>query len=247
VVLLHGLGADHTVWNAVIPRLAGPFRVLAPDLRGHGRSKAPEGSSYRFEELEADLLALLGEKQLPSAHLVGLSAGAMLALRTGLDAPAHVRSVTLVGGAAYVDGHTRAVAERWGETYAHDGPDALAIRLLKDLYYPDWIEAHMEVADRLREEVAEHDYGPTLRWAREAATFDERPRVAALGPPALIIQAMDDEVVDASHGRILRQSIPGSRIRIFAQTGHMAPVERPEETAEAIAAFVREVETSARA
>ena len=53
---------------------------------------------------------------------------------------------------------------------------------------------------------------------------------------------MDDEVVDASHGRILRQSIPGSKIRIFAQTGHMVPIERPEETAEAIEAFVREVD-----
>ena len=242
VVLLHGIGADHTVWNAVLPLLTPGFRVLAPDLRGHGRSAAPPGAAYRFENLEADVLALLEAKGLPVAHLVGLSAGAQLALRMGLDFPTRVRSVCLVGGSVYTDNHMRAVAERWAETYGRDGPDALAIRLLKDLYYPDWIEAHMEFADRVREEVPKHDFQAAVRWGREVASFDERPRIATLGPPALMIQGMDDGVVDASHGRILRQSIPGSKIRILAQTGHMVPIERPEETAEAIASFVREVE-----
>lgn len=242
VVLLHGVGADHTLWNAVIPRLSSEFRVLAPDLRGHGRSPAPGQGGYRFEELEADVLALLDRHAIAAAHMVGLSGGALLALRLGLDAPTRVRSVCMIAGSAYTDGHTRAVAERWAETYARDGPDAMAIRLLKDLYYPDWIETHMEIADRLREEVPHHDYRPAERWAKEIATFDARGSIAALQPPALVIQGMDDQVVDASHGRILRQSIPGSKIRIFPQTGHMVPVERPEETAEAIAHFVHEVE-----
>lgn len=245
IVLLHGLGADHTVWNAVIPHLVSRFRVLAPDLRGHGRSEVPDDSTYRFDDLVADVLALLDGRSIDSAHFVGLSAGAMLALKVGLDYPRRTRSVTLVSGAAYTDGHTRGIAERWAETLAESGTDALAVRLLKDLYYPDWIEAHMEVADRLRHEVARHDFGPTIRWAREAASFDERARVASLAPPALVVQAMDDGVIDASHGRILRQSIPGSRIRIFAQTGHMIPVERPAEIAEAIGQFVSEVEARA--
>jgi len=242
VVLLHGLGADHTVWNGMIPLLREKFRLLAPDLRGHGRSPSPPDGGYRLEGLEADVLALLDHRQVGTAHFVGLSAGAQLALRLGLDHPSRVRSVCLIGGSVYTDSHMRAVAERWAETYAREGGDALAIRLLKDLYYPDWIEAHMEFADRVREEVPRHDFRGAVSWGREVASFDERSRVATLRPPALMIQAMDDEVVDASHGRILRQSIPGSKIRILAETGHMVPIERPEETAEAIATFVREVE-----
>jgi len=246
IVLVHGLGGDHTIWNAVVPRLAPGFRVLAPDLRGHGRSTAPAGATYRLDDLEADLARVLTDRGLPSAHFVGQSAGAMLVLRLGLDAPEQVRSVTLVGGAAYMDAHTRSVAEGWAEAYAEGGADAFAVRMLKDLYYPDWIEAHMEIADRVREEVPRHDYGPALAWGRAIAAFDERARIATLRPPALMIQAMDDAVVDASHGRILRQSIPGSKIRILAQTGHMVPVERPTETAEAVGSFVREVEAARR-
>ncbi|HTT15974.1 MAG TPA: alpha/beta fold hydrolase [Thermoplasmata archaeon] len=244
VVLLHGVGADHSVWNGIVGPLSERFRVLAPDLRGHGRSAAPTDAGYALAALQGDLLGLLSSKGVAAAHLVGLSAGALLALRVGLDAPERVLSVTLISGAAYTDGHTRSVAERWAETYAQEGADALALRLLKDVYYPDWIEAHMDVADRLRAEVPRHDYRGAVRWAKEVATFDERGRIASLRPPALIVQAMDDEVVDASHGRILRQSIPGSRIRILAQTGHMVPVERPAETVEAIRSFVDEVEAA---
>ncbi len=242
VVLVHGLGGNHTVWNEVIPRLVGSFHVLAPDLRGHGRSPAPPGTPVGFAELAADLLHLLDARGIDAAHFVGLSVGAQLVLRLGLDAPARVRSVTLVGGSLYTDGQTRAVAERWAETFAHDGPDAFALRLLKDLYYPDWIEEHLEIADRLRAETPRQDYRAAVLWGQEAATFDERKRIATLVPPALIVQAMDDQVVDAAHGRILRQSIPRSQIRILPSTGHMVPVERPDETAEAIAAFVRSVE-----
>jgi pimeloyl-ACP methyl ester carboxylesterase len=244
VVLLHGVGGNHTVWNDVIPTLAREFLVLAPDLRGHGRTRAPPGSQFTFTELMGDLVRLLDDQGVPSAHLVGLSGGALLALRTTLDRPARTRSLTMVSGAAYTDSHTRAVAERWSETYAKEGPDRFALRLLKDLYYPDWIEANLDFADALREQVKHQDFTGAIRWAKSMGSFDERGRIAGVARPTLIVQAMDDAVVDASHGRILRQSIPGAQIRILAETGHIVPVERPKELAEAVASFVRSVESS---
>ncbi len=245
ILLLHGVGGNHTVWNAVLPSLAKQSRVLAPDLRGHGRSPAPTDSRYSFLEFEGDLGRLLKERATGPVHLVGLSGGALLALRIALDHPDAARSLVLISGSAYTDSHTRAVADRWAEVYAKEGPDPFALRLLKDLYYPDWIEAHMDFADTLREQVKHQEFGPATRWARTMKEFDERPRIAGLKVPTLIIQAMDDAVVDASHGRILRQSIPGAQIRILAETGHMIPVERPRETVDAIGAWIRRVETGA--
>lgn len=242
VVLLHGLGGSHTVWNLVFPELVRSFRVLAPDLRGHGRSTAPAGSSFGFAELEADLARLLDARSVDAVHVVGMSAGALLGLRWALDLPGRTRSLTLVAGSVYTDTHTRAVAERWAESYAEDGVEGLALRLLKDLYYPDWIEAHMEVVDQLHEQMARADFRAPVLWSTEAMRFDERPRISQLSVPTLIVQGMDDHVVDAAHARILRQSIRSAQIRILAQTGHMVPVERPHETAEAIATFVRGVD-----
>jgi pimeloyl-ACP methyl ester carboxylesterase len=54
---------------------------------------------------------------------------------------------------------------------------------------------------------------------------------------------MDDRIVDPSHARFLRQSIPGAELRLFPATGHLVPVEHPKEVAEAIRDFVRRVET----
>jgi pimeloyl-ACP methyl ester carboxylesterase len=242
IVLIHGLGGDRLLWNAVIPTLAATHRVLAPDLRGHGRSPSPAGATYALDEFVADLLAVLDRRGIEAAHWVGLSAGGFVALRLALDHPGRTRSLTTVSSAAYLDSHSRAVMERWWSTAAEEGREALAVRLLKDLYYPDWVEAHLDVVDRMHDEVATRAYGPAVAWGRQLGGFDERNRIAALRCPTLIVQGMDDQVVDASHGRILRQSIPGATIRILAQTGHLIPIERPAELAEAILEVVRRAE-----
>jgi 3-oxoadipate enol-lactonase len=243
ILLLHGIGGNRTVWNLVLPGLAKEFHVIAPDLRGHGRTEAPPGSTFTFEEMLGDVIHLLDERGLDSAHWVGMSGGSLLALRAVLDQSARCRSLTMVSGSAYTDAHTRAIAQRWSETYAKEGADPFALRLLKDLYYPDWVEAHLDFADALRKDVEDHDYRPAVRWAEAMGKFDERNRIASIRIPTLIIQAMDDAIVDASHGRILRQTIPGATIRILPQTGHMVPVERPQETIEAISALVRSAES----
>ncbi len=244
VLLLHGVGLSHTVWRDVFPALAEEFRVIAPDLRGHGRSPVPADGAYDFDAHEGDLLALLDRKGVDRAYVVGHSGGALLALRLALDRPERVRGLVMISGSAYTDSHTRSVAQRWTETYQRDGPDAFGLRILKDLYYPDWIEAHLDFADQVRAAVRRQDLGPATRWSEAMAKFDEKARVPTLTIPTLIVQAMDDQVVDASHGRILRQSIPGAQIRILPETGHMVPLERPKETVEAIAGFVRAAEAA---
>jgi 3-oxoadipate enol-lactonase len=242
IVLLHGLVGDRLLWNAIMSSLSGEFRLIAPNLRGHGDSPFPPGSTASFDEFESDVLALLDRLGLPSVHWVGFSGGAFLALRLALDHPERSRSLTLVSGAAYCDAHQRAVQDRWWTTYDKEGPDAFALRLLKDLYYPDWIEAHLEIADALREAVVHRDFAPDRAWGKAMAAFDEKNRIASLQLPTLMVQAMDDAVVDASHGRILRQTIPGAQIRILVQTGHMVPAERPGELAESIRGLVQKAE-----
>jgi len=242
VVLLHGMGGDHTVWNGVIPLLSNEFRVIAPDLRGHGRSPDGEGSTFSFEELEGDVLRLLDAKGIPRCDLVGLSAGGFLTLRMALDHPSRLRSLTVAGAAARCDPHTKEVIENWAKTYETEGHDALLLLLVKDLYYPDWVEAHLDYLDMLRSRFDERAFRAGALWGRWVQNLDLRGRLLRVRARTLIIQAMDDWVVDGSHGRFLRQSIPGSELRLFRETGHMIPVERPSETAEAIGAFLRTVE-----
>ncbi|MCI4339866.1 MAG: alpha/beta hydrolase [Thermoplasmata archaeon] len=247
VLLLHGLGGDHTVWDAQVPELAREFRVVAPDLRGHGRSKAPTGSTFSFAELEGDVNGMLDELGGTPAHVVGLSAGGFLALRMALDTPERVRSLTLAATSVNCDNHTKAVSQRWADTYRDEGFDAYLLRLVKDLYYPDWIDQHPEVIDRLRAQQSAQDLGSALAWAHAVRSFDLRGRLMKIKAPTRILQPMDDGVIDGSHGRLLRVSIPGADLKLFVQTGHLLPMERPSETTEAIREFVRAVEARPRA
>jgi pimeloyl-ACP methyl ester carboxylesterase len=229
VLLLHGLGGDHTVWNAQIGPLGERYRVLAPDLRGHGRSPTPDGSTFAFDELEQDLEALLDRDGVRSAHVIGLSAGGFLALQWALDRPDRVLSLGLLGTAAQCDGHTRAIVQHWGEVYRDQGYEAYVMRLLKDLYHAEWLEEHLDIVDQALETMRHQDLRAAVQWGMAVRNFDLRPKIGQIRVPTRVAHGMDDRVIDASHARFLRQAIPGTELKLFPYTGHMIPVERAED------------------
>ncbi len=96
VVLLHGFPQDSTAWAGVAPDLhAAGLRTLAPDQRGYSPGARPTGrSAYRMRELTADVLALLDQAGLGSAHLVGHDWGGLVAWAMGARHPERVRTVT---------------------------------------------------------------------------------------------------------------------------------------------------------
>jgi pimeloyl-ACP methyl ester carboxylesterase len=238
VLLVHGLGGDRTVWNDVIPVLTAQARVLAPDLRGHGRSPPSDTPSFGFAELEADLVAFLDARAVTRAHVVGLSAGGFLALQLALDRPDRVESLSLVATAAQCDGHTRAVWDEWARVYREEGADAFVLRLLKDLYSPGWLDEHLDLVDRVRAQWRDRDFRAAVAWGAAARGFDVRPFIGRVRAPALVVHGLDDRVVDVAHARFLRQAIRPGELKLLPETGHMVPVERPAESAEAIRAWV---------
>jgi pimeloyl-ACP methyl ester carboxylesterase len=99
LVLLHGATVTHAMWASVIPDLAAQYRVIAPDLRGHGRTNNPaEAFSYRL--LAEDTAALVEALGLEQPHLCGWSDGGQIALEVGMRFPSLPRSL-IVGAAQY--------------------------------------------------------------------------------------------------------------------------------------------------
>jgi len=95
VVLIHGLGANLAFWYMGIARLlARRYRVIAYDLRGHGRSSMPP-SGYTLPDMGRDLLTLLDHLQIDRAHLVGHSFGARVALYFSIASGERVASLTV--------------------------------------------------------------------------------------------------------------------------------------------------------
>lgn len=94
VVLVHGMGGDHTTWASTVRTLRATGRpTVAVDLRGHGRSGRSD--SYRLDDFAADIDRVVGELRLPRFDLVGHSLGAHAALRYAMTSPARVRRLVL--------------------------------------------------------------------------------------------------------------------------------------------------------
>lgn len=87
LVLVHGSWTSHHSWDAVVQGLAGSFRVLAYDRRGHSQSQRPSGQGSVREDV-ADLAALIEQLGLAPAWVAGNSFGASIALRLAAERPA---------------------------------------------------------------------------------------------------------------------------------------------------------------
>jgi pyruvate dehydrogenase E2 component (dihydrolipoamide acetyltransferase) len=95
LVLLHGFGANHAVWNDVVAELSKISRSIAYDLPGHGRSLTfPDAGPPKLAARA--IAADLAERGINQAHLVGHSMGGAIAVLIGLMAPERVASLTLL-------------------------------------------------------------------------------------------------------------------------------------------------------
>lgn len=103
LVLLHGYTDAVEMWAGPADSLARDFRVIVPDLRGFGKStKFGDAEQYGLKMAD-DVIGLLDELHVRSAHVMGYSMGAVLAANLALDHPTRVRSATFVAGAFWPD------------------------------------------------------------------------------------------------------------------------------------------------
>ena len=99
VVLVHGHGVDLRIWDDVVPLLSDAgLRVIRYDVRGHGRSYAPD-TGYTWEAYVADLKALVSHVGLEEAAVVGFSMGGGIALSFAQNHPERTAALALVSAA----------------------------------------------------------------------------------------------------------------------------------------------------
>lgn len=95
LVLLHGLGSSSLDWEYQLPMLSQHYRVIAPCLRGFGRSEKPYGA-HSVKTWSEDVVALLNYLGLGAVHLFGFSMGGAISFQTATDHPHLLRSLTIL-------------------------------------------------------------------------------------------------------------------------------------------------------
>jgi pimeloyl-ACP methyl ester carboxylesterase len=246
VVFIHGHTLDHRMWDAQVDALTGAsYRVVRYDLRGHGRSEAPP-TGYSTEELASDLKALLDNLDIERAHIVGLSRGGGVALAFVLAYPGMTRTVTFIDsilpGRAMGDDISvplREVNRRWREQGRVAFEEAwLTSELLAPARRDPILAVQLEAMVRSYSGAEMSAPPPAPRSATPATPLADR--LSEVRAPALVIVGELDLPSFHASAQEMARAIPDARMRLIADAGHMANMERPEAVNAALLEFLKD-------
>lgn len=237
LVFANSLGTDFRIWDAVVDALAGRFRMIRYDKRGHGLSEAVAGPC-RMEDHVGDLTGLLDHLGVGRTHVCGLSVGGMIAQGIAAARPAMVRRLVLIGTAAKI-GDT----ESWNQRIA--AVEAGGIAALADGVMEKWFTAGFRRPDNplftgmkamlTRSPVT--GYTATCAALRDA---DLTASTAALDLPVLALVGAEDGSTPPALVQAMARTISGARFETIPGAGHIPCVEQPEATARLIGDFLSE-------
>lgn len=238
LVLLHGFCGSHRYFDEVVPMLADGYRVIAPDLRGHGDSEASEGA-YSMELLADDVVRLLDRLGIGQAIVLGHSLGGYATLALAERNPERLLAFGLLHSTSYPDGDAaKANRDKAVATIQGDGVAAFVEGLVPKLFSPE----HRDDGDALLKKGIEIGYGTSAAGAIGCALgMRDRPdRTAVLQTtelPVLLLAGEKDEVIPAD--RRFPVERPNVTPVLLTGAAHMGMMEQPRAFADAIRAFAQ--------
>lgn len=226
LLFVHGYPLDGTLWRHQAGAFPG-WRTLIPDLRGFGRSSAPD-LGYSMTTYADDLAALLDAVGVDEVVLVGLSMGGYVAFEFLRRYRPRVRALLLTDTRAPADSaQGRAGRESAMADARHRGAAFIADQMLPKLLAAG---APPALRDRVRAMMAA---APVPGLVGALAAMRDRPDSTPLLPtlaglPTLVVVGAEDALTPPRDAEALARGIPGARLAVIPGAGHLAPLEQPE-------------------
>jgi 3-oxoadipate enol-lactonase len=242
VVLITGLGLSGGSWWRTVPVLAKRLRVITFDNRGTGRSSALK-YAYTTEAIADDVVAVLDSAGVERAHVYGISLGGMVAQQLALRYPERVGALVL--GATHPGGRRAVVAEdevlSFFRRRAKLPSEESAWASVPYNYGPRCRREHAgRIAEDIERRLAHPFDGYAYRAQMCAAAlhncFGRLPRIRGR---TMVVHGRGDRMVPVRNAEILAERIPGARLHVIDDCGHLYTTEAPEAD-RAIADFLAE-------
>jgi pimeloyl-ACP methyl ester carboxylesterase len=246
LLMLHGLSATHANWEHTVAAFSSRFRVIAPDLPGHGRSAKPD-APYTIDFFAGVMRSLGRELGLDGAVVIGNSLGGQIAVQMALDYPAWTRALIL---AAPAGGFGQTVSALSWTIRAVAGPRVLSVALpyaLERCVYDRTRAEHVERRRILFERIAHEDYPGFARAVNRSimgAIAAGRQPLHLIRQPVLLVWGRNDRMVALAGSRRLTRAVPHARLVVIDRCGHLPMLEHPEQFNRLVTDFLRSVETA---
>jgi pimeloyl-ACP methyl ester carboxylesterase len=253
LLLLHGLGCDHTTWQPVIQALSRRYTVIAPDLLGHGASDKPRAdySVGGYANGMRDLLTVLG---IDKVTVVGHSLGGGVAMQfayqfpertermilvapggLGPEVTAALRAVTLPGFHTAMGVLTLPGVRHLTTAYLR-GLAASGLSVTRDL---DEVAAIIDsFKDPQARSAIRHVVSAVIDWRGQIVTMADRAYLTA-AMPMCVIWGTEDFVIPVGHAGNAAEMAPGCTVEVIGNAGHFPHKDHPQRFVKIVNDFIR--------
>lgn len=241
VLFLHGVGGNRTNWRDQIPVFAEHFHVAAWDARGYGDSEDYEGA-LDFADFSHDLVRVLDHFGVARAHLAGLSMGGRIALDFAVRFPARLLTLTLIDthpGFAGLGEEDKAefIRLRKAPLVAGKAPKDIAEPIARTLVGPN---ASPAVLQRLIDSISALHKESYIKAVEATIRTERQAGLEGILAPTHVLVGAEDRLTPPEIARELAGTIPGARLTIIEDAGHLPNIEQPQAFNAAALAFLLE-------
>jgi pimeloyl-ACP methyl ester carboxylesterase len=242
VVLLHPFPVHHEFWLPVALALQGRYRLILPDLRGHGASGIGDGPATMEKHAE-DLVRLLEDAGVGRAVFVGVSIGGYVLFELLRRYRNRVSALVLCNTKPQADTpEARAIRLQAAADVLERGTEVFFESMLPKLISRSTHSARPDLvlgAFRMMRKMSTEDVAMVQRGMADRP--DSVSSLAAIKAPTLILTGDEDLMTGVAEAEVMRKNIPGSVFKIIAKAGHYAAWERPDEVGKVLRQFLDEV------
>lgn len=239
VVLLHPFPVHHEFWHPASRALVTRYRLILPDLRGHGESEAGEGPATMAKHA-ADIARILAEEDIGRAVFVGVSIGGYALFEFWRKYRGRVAALALCNTKAGADSAAaKAGRIQSAEDVLQKGTEpffeSMVPKVLAETTRrtrPDLVEGALQMMRK----TSPQDVAMVQRGMAERP--DSVDLLKTINVPTLIVTGDEDVATGLPEAELMKQNIAGGRLKVISQAGHYSPWEQPEQVGPVLRQFV---------
>jgi len=239
VFLLHPFPVNHEFWLPAAEVLATRYRVVLPDLRGHGDSGVGEGPAT-MEKHAADIARVMDDASVGRAPLIGVSIGGYALFEFWRKHRARVTALGLCNTKAAADGsEARAARLQAANDVLDRGTEPFFESMIPKVLAKTTREMRPDLAEgalRMMRKMSAEDVAQVQRGM--AARPDSVETLKTINVPTLLMTGDEDVTTGVNEAEVMRQHIRGSQLRVVAKAGHYAAWEQPGEVTKLLRQFL---------